>query len=201
MDIKTHLIFSKKLLELCSLEKEYTTWGIAPDRVEKHHRWRHSFSNINWIYTTFEKSNVPSTDKNAISLCVVSHLYLDMFNAILPAFKFPPYFTINVPKGEIRELIKDLNFLTFSAPDEFYEEECHVFEDLKEGEACDYIPAMIISLADHTYPWKPNIKRRASKYLENFSGERIEIREDTVKEMRAFTVKYENFIKRWCAKI
>lgn len=103
MDIGTHLIFSEKLLEICSLEKEYKIWGIAPDVVEKHHRWQHSFSKIRWIYNRFEERHEPSKDKKAISLCVVSHLYLDMFNAFLPAFTFPPYVTMNVPIGEIRD--------------------------------------------------------------------------------------------------
>ena len=94
-----------------------------------------------------------------------------------------------------------MNYLTFSAPDEFYEEERIIFEDLKEGEACEYISAMVVSLAEHTYLWRPNIKRRALNYLENFSGEGIEIGEDIVKEMRAFTERYENFIMSWCAKI
>ena len=108
MDIGTHLIFSEKLLEICSLEKEYKIWGIAPDVVEKYHRWQHSFSKIGGIYNKFGARHEPSQDKKAISLCVVSHLYLDMFNGVLPAFTFPPYFTMNVPVEEIKELVKDL---------------------------------------------------------------------------------------------
>ena len=201
MDIGTHLIFSEKLLEICSLEKEYKIWGIAPDVVEKHHRWQHSFSKIGWIYNRFGEKHEPSKDRKAISLCVVSHLYLDMFNGILPAFTFPPYFTMNVPVEKIKELVKDLNYLTYSTPEEFYEEERKVFEELKEGEACDYIYAMIISLADYTYLWRPNIKRRAIKHLEDFIGERIEIKKDLVEEMREFTENYKNLIKKWCERV
>lgn len=201
MDIRTHLIFSEKLLEICGLKKEYKIWGIAPDMVEKHHRWQHSFSKIGWIHNRFGEKHEPSKDRNAISLCVVSHLYLDMFNGVLPAFTFPPYFTMNVPVGEIKELVKDLNYLSYSTPEEFYEEERQVFEELKEGEACDYICAMIISLADYTYLWRPNIKRRAIKYLEDFVGEKIEIKKDLVEEMREFTEKYKNLIKKWCERI
>jgi len=136
-----------------------------------------------------------------LSYDVLSHLYLDMFNGILPAFTFPPYFTMNVPVEEIKELVKDLNYLSYPAPEEFYEEERKVFEELKEGEACDYIYAMIISLDDYTYLWRPNIKRRAIKYLEDFVGERIEIKKDLVEEMREFTEKYKNLIKKWCERI
>ncbi len=201
MDIGTHLIFSEKLLEICSLEKEYKIWGIAPDVVEKHHRWQHSFSKIRWIYNRFREKHEPSKDRKAIALCVVSHLYLDMFNGVLPAFAFPPYFTMNVPVEEIKELVKDLNYLSYSAPEGFYEEERKIFGELKEGEAYDYIYAMIAPLADYTYLWRPNVRRRAIKYLEDFVGERIEIKKDWVEEMSGFTEKYKNLIKTWCERI
>ncbi len=69
-----------------------------------------------------------------------------------------------------------------------------VFAELKEGEACDYIYAMVTSLADYTYLWRPSIKRRAIKHLEEFVGERIEIKRDLVEEMSEFTEKYKNLI-------
>lgn len=201
MDIKTHFIFSEKLLEICGLDGDYKIWGIAPDMVEKYHRWRHKFSKIRWIYKRFGEKHEPCKDRKAISLCVISHLYLDMFNGVLPAFIFPPYITLNIPVEEIRELVKDLNYLSFSTPEEFYEEERTIFEDLNEGEACEYISVMIISLADHTYLWRPNVKRRALKYLEGFIEERIEIRRDLVEEVREFTERYKKLVIKWCEKI
>ena len=201
MDIKTHFIFSEKLLEICGLDSDYKIWGIAPDMVETYHRWQHKFSKIRWIYNGFKEKHEPCKDRKAISLCVVSHLYLDMFNGLLPAFIFPPYITLNIPVEEIKELVKDLNYLSFSTPEGFYEEERTIFEELNEGEAYEYIYAMVISLADHTYPWRPNVKRRAIKYVESFVEERIEIKEDLVDEVGGFTDKYKKLVKKWCERI
>jgi len=209
MDGTSHKLFAERLLAVCGLDAKYTVWGVAPDKIELYiHRWQHRFSKMYWLYNGFSliapvNENPVDDDKRAIALCIVSHYYLDMFNAVLPAFGgFPPFITINVPNENVQELVKDLNVLTNETPIAFCNEESELFDELEEGSADDYMKAMITSLCRHTYPIRPNINMRAWRYIEDFIGEgKLWVANDLTAEMDVFTLRYEDLIKLWCEKI
>jgi len=209
MDGTSHKLFAERLLAACGLDAKYTVWGIAPDKIELYvHRLQHRFSKMSWLYDGFSliapvNELRINDDKRAIALCIVSHYYLDMFNAVLPAFGvFPPFITKNIPDENICELVKDLNVLTNETPIAFCNEENELFDTLEEGLAEDYMKAMITSLCQHTYPIRPNINVRAWRYIEDFIGEgKLWGADDLIGTMDEFTLRYEDLIKIWCEKI
>lgn len=90
MDKKSHTLFAEVLLEAVDkTDASPEKWGNAPDiDVNFLHRWyRHRISVFPNIYKDNLKGCKPEyVDKNAITLCIISHDYLDIFNG--PVFPF-----------------------------------------------------------------------------------------------------------------
>ena len=148
MDTKSHLLFAKCLLD--HIEDKITSpeWGTAPDIDMKFlHRWyRHRISKLPQIYNEFNSDFITSTklfgfedNKDSITLCILSHLYLDIFNGWIFPFGFghpilPEDTIINDVLNDIDEpkrLVEDLKnlsgFQTFS--DMFYIESEGIFKE------------------------------------------------------------------------
>ena len=111
MDWRSHRLFGSMLLEITGKDKSNESWSVSPNLDRKFLRRyrRHKFSVIDDIYTdgiryfqsvpeekipdeSYEeldyskRENVCIFDKDAVVLCVASHLYLDMFNGCLAPF-------------------------------------------------------------------------------------------------------------------
>lgn len=93
MDQRTHELFAQVLLE--AAEETNTSpkiWGNGPDiDIKFLHRWyRHRISVLPEIFKenleNLKDCNPEIVDKDAIALCIVSHLYMDIFNGIVFPF-------------------------------------------------------------------------------------------------------------------
>ena len=156
MDSKSHELFAKVLLEYTG-RKTSPKWGMSPDMDLKFlHRWyRHRISKLPEIYREFEYSVINSCeyDKDDITLCIISHLYLDIFNSwIFPFGIWHPVYPENTVINEVlddlhepNELIKDLETLTgfniFS--DMFYKESEGIFKEFINDLNIKYIESII----------------------------------------------------------
>lgn len=97
MDGKSHEIFAGILLDAAGAGNRRipSAWGVAPDiDIPFLHRWyRHRIGVLPKIYSEFLQANpLPNPDadgtKDEVALCVVSHLYLDIFNGWVFPFGF-----------------------------------------------------------------------------------------------------------------
>lgn len=157
MDKKSHEIFAKVLLE--AAEKTNVSpkiWGNAPDiDIKFLHRWyRHRISVLPDIYKeNLKDCKEEIVDKDAIVSCVVSHLYLDIFNGWLFPFGilhpiYPEDSIINdllddidSPKLLIEYLEKLSGFVTFN--DMFYAESKGIMQEFVRNIEVRYIPSMV----------------------------------------------------------
>lgn len=88
MDFISHQLFAESILIQVSKDPEYKIWSNEPDLDLGDgtllHRYRlHRFSAINDMYTN--ATHILNTDKDAITLSIISHIYADTFNG----FVFP----------------------------------------------------------------------------------------------------------------
>jgi hypothetical protein len=143
MDSKSHELFTKVLLNSVNKTDVSPMWGNCPDiDMNFLHRWyRHRISVIQKTYDEFPFTSTKDSnnllqentnDKDAVALCVVSHLYLDIFNGWVAPFG--AWHIISPDKSVIGELFKDidnpkifievLNTLTGSEPyvQQFYDD-------------------------------------------------------------------------------
>lgn len=137
MDERSHEMFADILLEKVRISETSLKWGTAPDiDMPFLHRWyRHRISVLPKIYKEFTlQERLPwcwtSDNMNAISLCVVSHLYLDIFNGWVFPFgiRNPIYPRKTVINGVLEDmdkpklLVKELRRLAGegSYPEQFY---------------------------------------------------------------------------------
>jgi len=141
MDEKSHELFAGILLEAVENSTTSPKWGLAPDiDMQFLHRWyRHRVSVLPKIYIEFllperppgfEMKTYTDADLDAITLCIISHLYLDIFNGwIFPFGFFHPIYPkktilngvledINNPKLLVKELRRLAGEGTY--PDTFY---------------------------------------------------------------------------------
>ena len=118
MDEKSHELFAGILLEAIGNSTTSPKWGIAPDiDMGFFHRWyRHRISVLPKIYLEFpsperlpgyEMKPYTDADLDAITLCIVSHLYLDIFNGWV--FPFGIYHPIYPKKTIISGVLEDMN--------------------------------------------------------------------------------------------
>ncbi len=143
MDSRSHELFAKVLLEYT--ERNISTkWATSPDMDLKFlHRWyRHRISTLPKIYNEFITRNRLlgiKENKDEIVLCIVSHLYLDIFNSWVFPFGiwhpiYPEDTVINKVLDDIdepKELVKDLETLTGFTPFSkmFYDESEGIFKE------------------------------------------------------------------------
>lgn len=119
MDEKSHELFAGILLEAVENSTTSPKWGLAPDiDMTFFHRWyRHRISVLPKIVNEFPSkiynldNNSPyyisSQDRDAVSLCIISHLYLDIFNGWV--FPFGIYHPIYPKKTIINGVLEDIN--------------------------------------------------------------------------------------------
>jgi len=85
MDTKSHLIFGKEICRYFDWSEDYASWALAPDidTAFLHRYWRHHFAAIKELYKEYPKVNhgVPIENRKAIGTLILSHFYLDIFNA------------------------------------------------------------------------------------------------------------------------
>lgn len=156
MDSKTHEIFAQVLLNATDENSvSPQIWGNAPD-VDMNflHRWhRHRISVLPDIYKENLKGCDPETiDKDAIVLCVTSHLYLDIFNGLVFPFgaRYPIYpeetilndllDDIDEPKLLIEDLKKLSGEVVFN--DMFYAESKGIMQEFVRNTETTYAPSM-----------------------------------------------------------
>jgi len=175
MDTTSHEYFAEILLD-CYHKKDdiYTSsrWGTAPDLdMIFLHRWhRHRISVLPKIHKEFsEKYIMPieHCDKDKITLCIVSHLYLDIFNgSVMPFGAIYPILpedtiinnvldNINEPKILIKKLISLSGSIKFNVM--FYKESRGIMKEFAKNLSSKYTIQGIIEL----------IVRRLSSYAES----------------------------------
>jgi len=139
MDGKSHELFAQVLLEHVGSTHTSNQWGTSPDIDLKflHRYWRHRISKLPQIYKEFNRPK--DIDTEEIALCVVSHLYLDIFNGnVFPFGLWHPIFPEDTiimdvlsDLGEPGRLINDLKNLsgmvTFS--EMFYQESKGIMQE------------------------------------------------------------------------
>lgn len=106
MDEKSHELFAQVLLEHVGSTHTPTIWGTAPDLDLKFfHRWyRHRISKLPQLYKEINRPQ--DIDTEEIALCVVSHLYLDIFNGYV--FPFGLWHPIFPEDTIIIDMLSDL---------------------------------------------------------------------------------------------
>lgn len=156
MDKKSHELFAQVLLDAAEeTDTSPKIWGNAPDiDIKFLHRWyRHRIRVLPDIYKENLKGCKPEiVDKDAIVLCVTSHLYLDIFNGLIfPFGMYHPIYPgntilndvlddINDPKLLIEDLKKLSGGVTFS--DMFYAESKGIMQEFARNIEMKYIPSI-----------------------------------------------------------
>lgn len=143
MDAKSHELFTQVLLEYIGSKRTPILWGTAPDiDLKFFHRWyRHRISKLPQLYKDINRPEDIYTEE--IAMCVVSHLYLDIFNGTVFPFGllhpvFPDNTIINDVLSDLDKpnlLIEDLKNLsgmvTFS--EMFYQESRGIMQEFLEN--------------------------------------------------------------------
>lgn len=122
MDARSHELFAIVLLKAVGKSDISPQWGNAPDiDMAFLHRWRrHRISVMPKTYIEFKNNrqalerqvSMPGTqlstqDREAVSLCVVGHLYLDIFNG--PLYPFGLWHPIIPNETIIEEVLNDID--------------------------------------------------------------------------------------------
>jgi hypothetical protein len=197
MDGKSHELFAGILLDAAGAGniRVPPAWGVAPDIDTPFlHRWyRHRISVLPEIYSEFLQANLGSlsnpeadgTDtKDAVALCVVSHLYLDIFNGwVFPFGFFYPLYPektivagvlddINNPKLLVKELTKLASGMDAYST-QFYNDSKNLMAALVPDNAMmeDIIAHLVTRLAWYAYPnIASSIYREAMQQISDFTG-------------------------------
>lgn len=217
MDQKSHEIFAQALLE--TVEKTDVSsaiWGNAPDvDIKFLHRWyRHRISVLPDIYNeNLVGCKQETLDKDAIVLCIVSHLYLDIFNGLLFPFGawhpiYPEDTIINDVLYDLDEpilLIQDLKKLSGGVifSDMFYAESKGIMKEFVRNTKVTYIPSMteiiVRRIAMHAEKHYGSIYKKAMKDIAKFTGNDIygNIREiETTDACEQFEISYADLINK-----
>lgn len=143
MDGKSHELFAQVLLEYVGSTHTTAIWGTAPDiDLKFFHRWyRHRISKLPQLYKEINRPK--DIDTEEIALCVVSHLYLDIFNGnVFPFGLWYPIFPEDTiimdvlsDLGEPEHLINDLINLSgmVSFSEMFYRESKGIMQEFLEN--------------------------------------------------------------------
>ena len=191
MDPKSHELFAQALLE--AVEKTDVSpkiWGNAPDiDIKFLHRWyRHRISVLPNIFKENLNGCEPEiVDKDAIALCVVSHLYLDIFNGLLFPFGFwhpiyPEDTIMNDVLSDVDEPKRLIEFLktlsggvTFN--DMFYAESKSIMQEFMRNIETKYVPSIVEiivrRLAMHSENNHKKIYRKAMNDIAKFTEDDI----------------------------
>lgn len=191
MDERSHKLFASILLEKAGKSKTSPEWSIAPDiDMPFLHRWyRHRIRVLPRIYMEFPTAErlsgfrISDADLDAIALCVISHLYLDIFNGWVFPFGiwnpiYPKKTVINGVFEDIdrpRLLVKELRRLAGEGnyPEQFYSDSRKIMENLASSDtsAEEFIAQLVRRLASyadirHSY----SLYSSAMKQIGDFTG-------------------------------
>jgi hypothetical protein len=193
MDGRSHELFAGILLDAVGAGNRRIppAWGVAPDiDIPFLHRWyRHRISVLPKIYSEFLQANpLPNPDadgiKDEVALCVVSHLYLDIFNGwVFPfGFFYPLYPEKTIVAGVLDDinnpklLTKELTILAGSTDaysTQFYNDSKNLMAALVPDNATveDLIAHLVTRLSWHADPnTSSSICKEAMKHISDFTG-------------------------------
>ena len=215
MDTTSHLIFAKILLEKAGLNPEMEKWGVSPDNDFKdgmiHRVSLHTLNRLEEIEKEGINQGFPGANKTEIALCVVSHLWLDMFNApvwsfyskkLTPSFRFrlwEYYFPKYGITSAIEEFKKDMERITFHTPSDFHEDSKEIFKKIPE----DSDPVVLISLLirdlwENTLHISDRSLKNTISYIKKSIGQDITVfPSDQLKILEP----YGQLLKRYAEKI
>ena len=172
MDTKSHLIFGEEICRYFDWSEDYASWAVAPDidTAFLHRYWRHRFAAIKELYKEYPKVNhgVPIENKKAIGTLLLSHFYLDIFNA--PIFCWGVWLPANHIPPEMTDDLLRLIIITQS--ERFYTESRNHFRNilLKYTSAKEFCGALLNTLRLATV-WLPQFKfSSAVKQFTEFTG-------------------------------
>lgn len=218
MDDKTHKLFAQVLLEATEENNTSSSWGIAPDIDMKFlHRWRrHRISVLPEIYKEnySNVNNVKDIDKDAITLCIVSHFYLDIFNAwVFPFGLLHPIYPENTiikdvlnDIGNVKLLIEDLKnlsgLMTFNKM--FYAESKGIMQEFVNNLNEKYIPSIteiiVRRLAMHAETHYDTIYKKAMndiyKFTENDIYNHMKENKQAIDVCERFEIEYACLINK-----
>ena len=153
MDFLSHKLFAESILNQVGKDTVYQVWANEPDLDLGDgtllHRYRlHRFSAINEMY--INSTDKPDTDKDAITLSIISHIYADTFNG----FVFPYDIThpsLQNPKifwKLIQNPIKNINAMSDSSnmPLAFFMDSRTLFNKYSFGTTVEEAVATFINI-------------------------------------------------------
>lgn len=205
MDGNSHEIFAKVLLGAAKNTTTSPSWGRAPDMDLKFlHRWyRHRISVLPQIFDEFPLPDrypvavEDHDDKDAIAMCIISHLYLDLFNG--PVYPFGFWNPIYPKKTIISDLLKDindpkalvaeLNLLTGKTPwaDDFYAGSKDIMSTFASNWQTheDFVAVMVCRLAQ--YASGATLPLEGSLYTYHTELKWTQLYTTAIKDIVAFT--------------
>jgi len=153
MDFLSHKLFAESLLNQVSKDPVYQVWANEPDLDLGDgtllHRYRlHRFSAIPDMYN--KAVHTLNTDKDAISLSIISHIYADTFNGFVfpyeitnPALQNPKIFW-----KLIQNPIKNINAMSDSSnmPLAFFMDSRTLFNEYSFGTTVEEAVASFINI-------------------------------------------------------
>ena len=153
MDFLSHQLFAESILTQVGKDSSYLIWANEPDLDLGDgtllHRYRlHRFSSISDMYT--KSINILKTDKDAITLSIVSHLYADTFNGFVfpydithPALQNPKVFW-----KLLQNPIKNISAMSDSTmmPLEFFTDSRTIFNKYSFGTTIEEAVATFINI-------------------------------------------------------
>ncbi len=190
MDERSHELFAEILLKAVGKSETSPKWGTAPDIDAGFlHRWyRHRISVLPKVFREFPTPGrlhrfwISDADPDAITLCVVSHLYLDIFNGWIFPFGiwnpiYPKKTVINGVFEDIDKpklLVKELRRLggEESYYEQFYTESGKIMGNfiLEKASLEDLVAHMIMRLASYASAnASHSLFDRAVKQIEDFT--------------------------------
>lgn len=195
MDARSHELFAAVLLNAVDRTTISPQWGNAPD-IDKPflHRWRrHRISVMQKTYYEFPRSGIPelsdiplpTKDRDAVTLCIAGHLYLDIFNgAVFPFGFWHPIFPDETIISDVLDdidapkiFIKALERLTGEEPflQEFYRGSKELMQRLiVPGCTVETLTAQFVQrlafYADHDLRNRNALYHTAMKQIAGFTG-------------------------------
>lgn len=200
MDGRSHVIFGKVILEKAGLPTEYYEWATAPDiDLEFLHRYaRHRFSVIDKIYKEFRQihPDIPCKNKEAVTLCIVSHFFLDLYNFPIWCWGLP-FFASHIPPQLTHEFFEKDKNIYFDLPPEFYSKSERIFrKEIPETSSDALINYFLTALSRHTFlGGRP---KKAAKYITKFIGREFEYKPYLISDVSIeYFIFLNNFFKKF----
>ena len=199
MDSRSHVIFGKVVLEKAGLDTGYYEWATAPDiDINFLHRYaRHRISVIDKIYKEFRQTHpgIPYKNKEAVTLCIVSHLFLDLYN--FPICWGLPFFASHIPREFTHEFLEKDKNIYYDLPPEFYTKSEEIFrKEIPETSSDALINHFLTALSKHTFlGGRP---KKAAKHIAKFIGSEFVYKPYVISDVSIeYFVFLNNFFKKF----